>query len=524
MLEFNYRLKIDLRGKNSVLKCPICEKEYLKIDTQHLKKHNLTKEEYFEKFGELAPFGYSKELILKKSGENHPRFGRILSPESKQKISKGLKLMWSENRVSDAQKNSLGNFSSSSKGENHFNRGRTFDMSEEQKQLISEKLIKYWKTVKDKSFSEERLTKYNKSIKYKVAKSRKFGTILKYTNNLEQWAKVQNLDIQNDNITVICKTCNSEISVQCQTVRKHLFSNTLCHTCYPIFQGSSKLEEEIIKELKLLDPELIIRRHDKTFLPNNLEIDIFLPAFNLGIEVNGLYWHSDLAGYNNQKHLFKTEMCAKNNIQLIHIFENEWIQNKEIVLSRLQNKIGKSNKIMGRNCYVKQITRDISISFFDENHLQKYTNSLITFGLFNNDNLLVAAMSFGKPRFNKDYEWELIRFVSLKGYYIIGGANKLLRFFEKQLNPISLISYADKRWSNGNLYYKLGFELKGTSQPSYYYFKKSPILENRLNFQKHKLKKILPLFNENKTEWENMKDNGYNRIWDCGNLVFVKEY
>jgi len=45
----------------------------------------------------------------------------------------------------------------------------------------------------------------------------------------------------------------------------------------------------------------------------------------------------------------------------------------------------------------------------------------------------------------------------------------------------------------------------------------------RQKYQKHKIKDILPIFDEALTEWENMKNNGYDRFWDCGNLVFTFE-
>ena len=44
---------------------------------------------------------------------------------------------------------------------------------------------------------------------------------------------------------------------------------------------------------------------------------------------------------------------------------------------------------------------------------------------------------------------------------------------------------------------------------------------HRSSYQKHKLEKLLPIFESSMTEWENMQANGYDRIWDCGNDVWV---
>jgi hypothetical protein len=134
-------------------------------------------------------------------------------------------------------------------------------------------------------------------------------------------------------------------------------------------------------------------------------------------------------------------------------------------------------------------------------------------------------MTFGKSRFNKKYKYELLRFCNKLGYHIPGSASKLLKYFERNYKPKSLISYADRRWSRGNVYEKLGFKMIGKSKPNYWYFKlTSNIRYSRINFQKHKLKDILEKFDETLSESENMKLNGYNRIYDCGNLVYVKEY
>jgi len=128
-------------------------------------------------------------------------------------------------------------------------------------------------------------------------------------------------------------------------------------------------------------------------------------------------------------------------------------------------------------------------------------------------------MSFGKSRYNKNYDWELVRYCNILNHNIIGGASKLLNYFRK-INNGSIISYADYTWSNGNLYQKLGFNLINQTRPSFWYINKDGIY-SRNQFQKHKLKNKLTIFDEKLTEWQNMVNNGYDRIWGCGNLVYV---
>ena len=113
----------------------------------------------------------------------------------------------------------------------------------------------------------------------------------------------------------------------------------------------------------------------------------------------------------------------------------------------------------------------------------------------------------------------MYRFCSSKN--VIGGASKLLSYFIKQYKPKKIISYADRRWSDGNLYKKIGFNLVRHTDISYYYFKPGyAIRYHRFGFRKNILSKKLVLFDPQLTEWQNMQLNGYDRIWDCGNLKY----
>jgi hypothetical protein len=142
---------------------------------------------------------------------------------------------------------------------------------------------------------------------------------------------------------------------------------------------------------------------------------------------------------------------------------------------------------------------------------------------FNIETLKVAVMSFAKPRFNSKYQWELIRYSSELNTTIVGGASRLLKYFERKYKPTSIISYCDRRWGSGGLYLQLGFTESHKSKPNYFYYKSGKVFP-RYKFQKHKLPNLLDNFDESKTEVENMLDNGYLRYFDCGNYVFVKEF
>ena len=255
-------------------------------------------------------------------------------------------------------------------------------------------------------------------------------------------------------------------------------------------------------------------------LDNGLEIDIFSREKKLGFEFNGLYWHSERAGKTENYHLNKTKICNDKGIRLIQIFEDEWHFKRNIIQSRIKNILGVTPyRIFARKCKIKKIERDFCEKFLEKYHLQGKDNSSVRLGLFYK-NRLVAVMTFGKPRFNKKFSWELIRYATLSNFNIVGGAGKLLNYFKHNYSG-SIITYADRRWSEGNLYKKLGFDFKGYTKPNYFYTKNLLRL-SRYKCQKHKLKNLLKEnFDPNLSEHQNMNNNKFYKIWDCGNMIFT---
>ena len=186
--------------------------------------------------------------------------------------------------------------------------------------------------------------------------------------------------------------------------------------------------------------------------------------------------------------------------------------------SRIKNLLGLTdNRIYGRKCIIKEITAKEAKIFLDLNHIQGNVNARIKVGLFY-DNELVSLMTFGGLRKSMGGvsdvgSYELLRFCNKLDSTIIGGADKLLKYFIKTYDPKKLISYADRRWSTGNLYEKLGFTFIHDSKPSYYY-----IVNNRREYRFKYRKDILISegYDGSKTEREIMIERGLYRIYDCG--------
>ncbi|AEA86403.1 homing endonuclease [Campylobacter phage NCTC12673] len=319
------------------------------------------------------------------------------------------------------------------------------------------------------------------------------------------------------NLQPITDNLGNELIVECENGHtfKRYFNNikkgsTKCPICYPYISSFESEIENLLSDYV---------KNDRNVL-NGRELDFYIPSVNLAIECNGDYWHSESNGRGKNYHLAKTNMCNLKGINLLHIFESSWEANKHIWMSIINNKLGKSEKIMARKCVIKNVSKYDERLFLENNHLQGFAGSSICYGLYFN-NELVCLMSFGKPRFTNKYDWELIRLCTKMGLNIIGGASKLLSCFHKN-HPGSLISYSDRLYSDGSVYKQLGFEFSHYSAPGYFYVKGGSTY-TRYQFMKHKLKDKLEKFDPNLTESENMRLNGYHKVWDCGQGVWVKD-
>ena len=253
---------------------------------------------------------------------------------------------------------------------------------------------------------------------------------------------------------------------------------------------------------------------------NGRELDVYLPDLNLAIEYNGLYSHSykpweerECLIKGPKYHLSKTLDCEKQGIQLIHIFSDEWNYRNEIVKSILKSKLGLNKTIFARKCSVVEVSVDDKNRFLNTNHIQGEDKSKIKLGLEYNGTL-VCLMTFNKSRFNKKYEWELVRFSNSLGLNVVGGFSKLLSYFRSRFSG-SIVSYADRRYSTGNVYLKNRFDLIRINGPGYYYVDKNYLVRhNRMKFQK----KLIGAYDC--TEYEKAREMGFNRIYDCGSYCF----
>lgn len=278
--------------------------------------------------------------------------------------------------------------------------------------------------------------------------------------------------------------------------------------------SSNTSKKELLQFIKSVYSGKIIENTRKVISPK--ELDIYLPEKQLAFEFNGTYWHSEHVGLSKNYHQEKTKACHKAKIRLIHIFEHEWLFNRDKIKSLIRSALGiYSIRLYARKCQIKPIGADTYRQFLLANHLQCAVNSSIRYGLFYQDEL-VSVIGFGKSRFKKD-EIELHRYCVKANYQIVGGFSKLIKYVCVNEHITKFVSYVDFSHFNGRGYKKAGFTLEYLTQPSYIYIKGSEI-KSRMQCQKHKLSTFLSAYYDDLSESDNMRLNGWYKVYDCGNL------
>lgn len=310
-----------------------------------------------------------------------------------------------------------------------------------------------------------------------------------------------------ENIVVVCSK-HGDFEIMAANFQK----GQGCQKCSAA-QHSSK-QERILAELITQDVETHKR------IKGRIEVDIFLPKHNLAVEVNGIYWHSDFKK-SESDHLAKYTLCKSQGIRLLQITDADINKRLSIVVSMVNARSQTTTKIYARQCYVVEIQSTTAKDFFTANHISGTTPASKYFGLIY-DNKLVSAMSFSKSRFDKSIEWEIIRYATILNTTVVGGASKLFASFVNQCKPTSVISYADLRYGEGNVYKSVGFTLARTTTVGYSYHHQNGKVVSRYSAQKSKLPKLLGArYNPDATERSNMISCGYHKIYDCGHNAYV---
>jgi GNAT superfamily N-acetyltransferase len=242
--------------------------------------------------------------------------------------------------------------------------------------------------------------------------------------------------------------------------------------------------------------------------------DIFVPARNTLIELNGLHWHSFPGSKNKDISKYKHAVSGQHGF--IMIYEDEWVRNRTKVKEFLKNRFYAlvSRSIRPHSCSIRLISFQAADSFYDRFHYIGPCRPRVSYGAFLEDRL-VACMSFSHPTRQSRHPWELVRMASDSEYRVHGIWSKLLKEFCREYQPNSIVSFSDNRLFTGAVYEKIGFRYDGEVPPDYYWTK-----GNR-RFHKSALRKRGSERTSGLTERELREAQGYRKIWDLGKKRWV---
>jgi hypothetical protein len=283
----------------------------------------------------------------------------------------------------------------------------------------------------------------------------------------------------------------------------------VCPECAP----KSKIQQNLYNWVQSLVPSFLMNKRvlylDKTQNGNKaLEIDIYEPNLKIGVEVHGLYYHTQ--GKVGNLHQKKAILADQNGIQLLQFFEDEINTNELLVKSMIRSKLHLiENKINARDCDIEIISNQESEIFLEKNHLQGHCRSFLRIGLKHKDEL-IALITFRMPRKGASQVAEIARFCIKADTNVMGGFAKLLKRGEsilKNLGFVSLITYSDRRYSNGNVYKLNGFTFKHFTKPDWFWFKDGIRYPRQISWGKTKRQMI---------------DDKYEIILGAGHVLWTK--
>ena len=277
----------------------------------------------------------------------------------------------------------------------------------------------------------------------------------------------------------------------------------------------------------LVPPGYVEAQERIDYGPRRMYLDVAVPSLGLGIEFNGLYWHSEETGKTATYHREKSQIGLHNGYKdIVHIFEDDWLHRRWAVEHLLRYKLCELPSLMARKLTVGNVEHKAARSFYTSYHMQgpSIAAGQVHYGLYQQDEL-VAVMSFtqhssGRRKLEAGH-WELVRFASK--YRVQGGASKLFKAFTKEHSPQSVLSFSWSHLFNGNVYQVLGFKLDKELPPDYMYVDKKQCRRlHKAGFQHSKMRlKFGEGYDPTLTEKQNCANNGYYRIFDCGKKRWV---
>jgi ssDNA-binding Zn-finger/Zn-ribbon topoisomerase 1 len=310
-------------------------------------------------------------------------------------------------------------------------------------------------------------------------------------------------------VEIVCPTHGSFW----QRMSDHLYNKCECPSCQRFV---SKGEGSVAAWIESLGFQII--RNNRSILGGR-EIDIYIPDKKLAIEYNGLYIHSTAFNSDRLRHLDKLLLCQDAGIRLIQIWDVEWEKHQTACKDIIAFALGKIDKrIYARQCSIRNISTQESNIFLDTNHIQGKCQAHYRIGLFFKD-ILIGVQCYTE---NTSKKWTLTRTSFTAGYQIIGGISRMFRFFVKINNPDEVVDYTDRRLFVASGHYQMGFNQECITPPTNSLTNGKELFSRRhyRHWGGRHFKFKMP-WDDTLTDTENLSNNGWYWLWDCGKIKNV---
>lgn len=255
------------------------------------------------------------------------------------------------------------------------------------------------------------------------------------------------------------------------------------------------------------------------------EIDFFLPDHNIGFEYNDIRTHKTLwkeqitedtflVGKPVKYHQDKFKACKEKDIRLIQIWDIEWSDDRirPILESVIKNALGMNeSRIYARKCELVISNSKECNPFFNENHIQGPAKGNGYFALKYNDEI-VGAICYTKNQriLTTDDSVTISRMCFKQNTSVVGGASRLLKAVEKEMNCASIEYLVLNDYFDGVSFESTGWEKHSTNIMVRYFDKETKKLYYRQISRRNEFK-------------QKCLDGTMDRYYTSGTTVYRKE-
>ena len=225
--------------------------------------------------------------------------------------------------------------------------------------------------------------------------------------------------------------------------------------------------------------------------------DILIPSLNLAVEHHGLIWHSTRFKKDPRSDYKRHLQAESFGVRTIHIYEDEWRFQREVVKRTLLAAIGALPKIAVEKTNVVEVDQEEAFDFLNANHLLGAPQSGTHLGLVENGELVMCASFVHRS----GRLWELTRYAATKN--VERGLDRLIKVFLERGDCNKLEAFTDTRLSGGSELEQIGFTFDRELEPDY------TCIKDGYGPRKDKLEfKLMP------------GEKGY-RVYDCGQRRWI---